>query len=114
MGMIGDWMARISGQSEEDRRKRREQLQEQQILRLRKRFEGAPHAKLIKELEGLCRRWSANEHDDKMEALAQAIGHEFDRRGGMTAMRSAWKELSGTPGSRTLEMWWGGIGDWRG
>ncbi len=69
---------------------------------------------LLADMRGLCTRWSANEHDDEMVAVAKAIGGTLHKRGGMAAMRKAFERLNGMRGSRTLEMWWGGIGDWRG
>jgi ankyrin repeat protein len=69
---------------------------------------------LVEMLRRLCRRWAANEHNDEMVSSARAIGKEFDRRGGFAAMRSAFHALGGMRGSRTLEMWWEGIGGWRG
>jgi hypothetical protein len=50
----------------------------------------------------------------KLEPLATDIGWELHRRGGIQEMRRIFQKLGGIPGSRTLEMHWNGIGDWRG
>jgi HEAT repeat protein len=50
----------------------------------------------------------------ELEPKATAIGELLNHRGGIDEMRHVFHKLEGTPGARTLEMHWGGIGDWRG
>ncbi len=50
----------------------------------------------------------------KLEPIATEIGEKLDKRGGIAEMRRIFYALGGILGSSTLEMHWGGIGDWRG
>ncbi len=50
----------------------------------------------------------------ELESLAMCIAHELNLRGGVQEMRRLWNKLEGKRGSRTLDMLWDGIGDWRG
>jgi hypothetical protein len=70
----------------------------------------------LQTLADLC---DAYVRDDKaeivrLEPLATRIGEELNRRGGIAAMRAAFEQLGVRRGARTLEMHWGGIGEWRG
>ena len=49
-----------------------------------------------------------------LEPLATEIGWELHRRGGKGEMYRMFQRLGNMPGSRTLDMHWNGIGDWRG
>ena len=49
-----------------------------------------------------------------LEPTAHTIGVLLDRRGGIKEMRRIFYLLPDNGGKRTLEMHWGGIGDWRG
>jgi HEAT repeat protein len=69
-------------------------------------------------LEVLCQLCDAYAENDKtritrLEPLATRIGKDLDRRGGLKEMRKMFEQLGGRRGSRTLEMHWNGIGDWR-
>jgi HEAT repeat protein len=50
----------------------------------------------------------------KLEPLAAQIGKTLHARGGLNEMRRLYEQLGERKGSRTLEMHWNGIGDWRG
>ncbi len=50
----------------------------------------------------------------KLEPLATQIGKTLHERGGLSEMRRLYEQLGERKGSRTLEMHWNGIGDWRG
>lgn len=71
---------------------------------------------MVETLSALCDAYIANRQTeiDRLEPLASAIGRVLDRRGGIGEMRRLFRELQGRRGSRTLEMHWNGIGDWRG
>ena len=43
----------------------------------------------------------------------EEIGRTLDRRGGISEMRRIFNMVPPMPGKRTVEMTWGGIGDWR-
>lgn len=67
----------------------------------------------------LYRLCDAYMRDDKaaikeLEPQATRIGEELNQRGGKKEMLRLFNKLGGMPGSRTLEMHWDGIGDWRG
>ena len=49
-----------------------------------------------------------------LEPLARQIGEALNQQGGLTEMRRVFALLGGRRGSRTLEMHWNGIGEWRG
>jgi hypothetical protein len=73
-------------------------------------------ARMVEILKQLCVAYST---DDKsaileLEPLATAIGRELNRRGGVSEMRQYLDELKNMRGTRTLDMHWNGIGDWRG
>ena len=69
-----------------------------------------------KVLRQLCGAYAQNDRDtiEQLEPKARLIGEELDRRGGLEEMRRMFDQLRGMQGSRTLEMHWNGIGDWRG
>lgn len=50
----------------------------------------------------------------QLELQATKIGQELDRRGGIQEMRRVFGLVPAMRGKRTLEMHWGGVGDWRG
>lgn len=99
---------------EEAARARRDEHLKTRLAELAPQMTQADEDALLAHMRRLCQRWAANEHDDDMVALAQAVGHELNRRGGMKAMRAAFDRLGRIPGARTLEMWWGGVGHWQG
>jgi len=67
-------------------------------------------------LRRLCAAYMNNDRStvQSLEPLATEIGRDLERRGGIQEMRRVFALLNGIPGSRTLEMHWDGIGDWRG
>lgn len=67
-------------------------------------------------LRRLCAAYMTNDRPaiQVLEPMATQIGEELDRRGGIQEMRRVFALLGGVPGSRTLEMHWDGVGDWRG
>jgi hypothetical protein len=67
-------------------------------------------------LRSLCEAYAANDTAEiaRLEPLATQIGEELNRRGSLREMQRVFELLGGRRGSRTLEMHWGGIGDWRG
>lgn len=72
--------------------------------------------KMVKVLRRLCEAYTRNDRDmvKELEPLATQIGEELNGRGGLQEMLRVFKKLGGRRGSRTLEMHWGGIGDWLG
>ena len=46
--------------------------------------------------------------------LVVEIGEELNRRGGISEMQRIFNEIPPMQGKRTVEMQWGGIGDWQG
>lgn len=73
-------------------------------------------AEMTDALGRLCAAYTANDKPtiEQLEPLATDIGEELDRRGGIAEMRRVFALLHGREGARTLEMHWGGIGDWLG
>ncbi len=71
---------------------------------------------LIGVLQRLCNAYVVNDRSliAELEPRATAIGEYLHQRGGISEMRRIFAELGGVRGARTLEMHWGGIGDWRG
>lgn len=67
-------------------------------------------------LQKLCEAYTTNDRTEieNLEPLATDIGKELNRRGGLEEMVRVFKELNSIRGSRTLEMLWGGIGNWQG
>ncbi|MEW6419467.1 MAG: hypothetical protein AB1480_15365 [Nitrospirota bacterium] len=67
-------------------------------------------------LQKLCEAYVTNDRTEieNLEPLATDIGKELNRRGGLEEMVRVFKQLNSIRGSRTLEMLWGGIGDWQG
>jgi signal recognition particle receptor subunit beta len=66
-------------------------------------------------LRQLCDAYVVNDRAaiTRLEPLATQIGKDLNRRGGLKEMRRVFAQLGGRRGSRTLEMHWGGIGDWQ-
>lgn len=67
-------------------------------------------------LQKLCEAYVTNDRTEieNLEPLATDIGKELNRRGRLEEMVRVFKQLNSIRGSRTLEMLWGGIGDWQG
>lgn len=67
-------------------------------------------------LVDLCRAYAANDTEaiERLEPRATRIGQRLDREGGIAEMRRVFAQIPDMRGKRTLEMHWGGIGDWRG
>ncbi|MCX6558123.1 MAG: HEAT repeat domain-containing protein [Candidatus Aminicenantes bacterium] len=72
--------------------------------------------KMLEILVQLCDAYvSSNAAEiSKLEPLATQIGKTLHERGGLSEMRRLYEQLGERKGSRTLEMHWNGIGDWRG
>lgn len=73
-------------------------------------------SEIIRTLERLCRAYASNDRAPiaLLEPKATAIGESLHTRGGISEMRSVFYLIPPQQGRRTLEMHWGGIGDWRG
>lgn len=66
-------------------------------------------------LKKLCKAYTENDPVyNELELIATEIGEQLNKYGGIKEMRRIFDQLGGIPGARTLEMHWGGIGDWRG
>jgi HEAT repeat protein len=88
---------------------------DRQVENVRSRVSGMSDQEMVSALRKLC---NAYEVDDRgaiaeLEPLATAIGERLNDRGGITEMRRVFHQLEGIRGARTVEMHWGGIGDWR-
>jgi HEAT repeat protein len=64
----------------------------------------------------LCDAYATNDTKEiaRLEPLVRQIGEKLNGRGGLVEMQRVFALLGGRRGSRTLEMHWGGIGEWRG
>ncbi len=71
---------------------------------------------MLEELKKLCDAYTINDTAEiaRLEPIATQIGKELDARGGIEEMRRMWYQLGNRRGSRTLDMHWGGIGEWQG
>jgi len=71
---------------------------------------------MVATLRQLCDAYSRNNNSEiaRLEPIATDIGQRLDTRGGIDEMRRVWERLRNVPGSRTLDMHWDGIGEWRG
>jgi hypothetical protein len=71
---------------------------------------------MLRVLSDLCDAYAANDRAAivRLEPQATAIGEALDERGGYHEMLRVFEKLGDRRGSRTLEMHWGGIGDWQG
>lgn len=80
-------------------------------------FTGSPEEEMIKVLgdelrwrDAHDREYSDMEEEFEIRKVAiMEIGEELNRRGGIELMRSIFKQV---PGTRSLELLWGGIGEW--
>lgn len=71
--------------------------------------------KMIDFLKRLCSAYATDDPSyHQLELEATRIGEQLDAQGGIAAMRRVFAHVQGSPGSRTLEMHWSGIGEWRG
>ena len=73
-------------------------------------------SEMVQLLQQLCRAYAANDRAMivSLEPKATDIGKVLDRRGGIAEMRRIFDLIPVQQGRRTLEMHWGGIGEWRG
>lgn len=71
---------------------------------------------MLKELVKLCEAYDRNDSQaiKDLEPLATRIGEMLNQRGGIEEMRRVFDMLGPIRGARTLDMHWGGIGEWRG
>lgn len=77
---------------------------------------GVPsETQMLDTLVRLCNAYTADNQSEvaRLEPVATQIGQELNRRG-IEEMRRMWNRLGNMRGSRTLDMHWDGIGDWRG
>ena len=79
------------------------------------RIEVKNEQRMVNTLSRLCQAYMRNDRSsiEELEPIAREIGVELNRVGGINEMRRVFKKLNRMPGSRTLEMHWGGIGEWR-
>jgi HEAT repeat protein len=77
---------------------------------------GLSESEMLRVLSDLCDAYAANDRAAivRLEPQATAIGEALDERGGYHEMLRVFEKLGDRRGSRTLEMHWGGIGDWQG
>ncbi len=100
-------------EQEEKQRASREKREEQ--ARLMKQAAEMSSPEQVELLKRLCAAYSSgDEQYRELEPLAYCIGVHLDSTGGIASMRSMFDRLWSMPGSRTLEMHWNGIGEWRG
>lgn len=73
-------------------------------------------ADILSILRQLCVAYAENDTATiaRLEPVATRIGEDLHNRGGLSEMRRVWVQLGNIRGSRTLDMHWHGIGDWRG
>jgi len=78
--------------------------------------DGMSETQMVATLRQLCDAYSRNNNSEiaRLEPIATDIGQRLDTRGGIDEMRRVWERLRNVPGSRTLDMHWDGIGEWRG
>lgn len=67
-------------------------------------------------LTELCEAYATNDQNSikRLEKAATRIGRKLDKRGGIEEMRRIFHLVPDLQGKRTLDMYWGGIGDWLG
>jgi len=67
-------------------------------------------------LRRLCKAYAEGDTGTirSLEPQATEIGRALNLTGGIEEMRRIFAKLGDAPGSRTLDMHWDGIGDWRG
>jgi hypothetical protein len=93
--------------------------EEQQIEAARREVANYGDAQLLAVLRDLCSVYvSASSADDpevkRLEPIATAIGERLNDSGGIKEMRRMFNAVGDVRGSRTLDMHWSGIGEWRG
>jgi HEAT repeat protein len=100
---------------EAEERSRREQA-EQRVIAMASKAQRMSDGEMVESLASLCRAYTedAREVIDALEPLATAIGRRLNGRGGIREMRRIFAMLHDERGTRTLDMHWDGIGDWRG
>jgi len=77
---------------------------------------GMSETQMYDTLMRLCNAYASDNPSEiaRLEPMALEIGEELNRRGGVPEMRRMWNRLGNIRGSRTLDIHWDGIGDWRG
>ena len=70
---------------------------------------------IIHALQELCVAYAQNDTAKirQLEPQVKEMGQALHERNGITEMRNYFEVVLDKPGARTLEMCWGGIGDWR-
>jgi hypothetical protein len=71
---------------------------------------------IVATLSRLCLAYASSDRAEveRLEPIATKMGEELDARGGIAEMRRIFVEVPDQKGKRTLEMHWGGVGDWLG
>ena len=71
---------------------------------------------MVQVLTNLCQAYANSDNTAiaRLEPEATKIGEELNARGGMNEMRRIFATVPNVRGKGTVEMHWGGIGDWRG
>jgi hypothetical protein len=92
------------------------QSQRERLERARTKVDGYDEAQMVGALRSLCDAYTTNATEiiNELEPVATAIGERLDAAGGINEMRRMFARIQDVQGARTLEMHWGGIGDWRG
>jgi hypothetical protein len=73
-------------------------------------------SEMLDVLRRLCNAYAADDMRaiNQLEPQATQIGEELNQHGGLQEMQRVFGLVGNVRGARTLEMHWGGIGDWRG
>lgn len=95
------------------------QQKKDKLLEARKEVSHYDEARMLSTLRQLCKVYTtASSSDDteiqRLEPIATAIGERLNNTGGIAEMRRILNLLENIRGTRTLDMHWNGIGDWRG
>jgi hypothetical protein len=94
------------------------QEKEEKLTEARAAVSSYDAAAMLAALRRLCDAYATMSPDaeeiERLELIATAIGERLNSEGGIAEMRGMFDRLGGVRGARTLDMHWGGIGDWRG
>ena len=112
---IRKWEEAEEQREEAEEQSRREQTA-QPVAKMASKAQRMSDREMVESLASPCRANAddAREVIDALEPLATAIGRRLNERGGIREMRRVFAMLDDERGTRTLDMHWGGIGDWRG
>lgn len=105
--------ADIRSAIEKDRQRKEKAAQEKQSI-VRK-VTAMTEDEMLQYLMALGVSYAANDAGYReKEVVAKMIGQRLHEEGGIRRMREIFAKLGAYPGSRTLEILWGGVGDWQG